>query len=105
VAAVRRLATLDRARIRAEFERHFTAERMAHGYLEIYQDLAPARAKSALVRGLKTKKAKERYPLQIPLQKTPEPLAGVVPAGTEIKIQECNVGDLRGRSGVPTDLP
>jgi glycosyltransferase involved in cell wall biosynthesis len=105
VAAVRRVATLDRAKIRAEFERRFTAERMAHGYLEIYQGVAAARTKSALVRGLKTKKAKERYPLQIPSQKSTEHLAGVGPAGTEIKIQECNVENLRGRSRVTTGLP
>ena len=105
VATVRRAVTLDRAEIRVEFERSFTAERMAHGYLKIYQDLAAARTKSALVRGLKTKKAKERYPLQIPSQKTTERLAGVVPAGTEIKIRECNVENLRGRSRVTTGLP
>jgi glycosyltransferase involved in cell wall biosynthesis len=78
VAAVRRIATLNRAKIRAEFERRFTAERMAHGYLKIYQHLAATRTKSAMVRGLKTKKAKERYPLQIASQKSTEHLAGVI---------------------------
>jgi glycosyltransferase involved in cell wall biosynthesis len=98
VAAVRRIATLNRAKIRAEFERRFTAERMAHGYLKIYQHLAATRTKSAMVRGLKTKKAKERYPLQIASQKSTEHLAGVVPAATEIKSQECNIENLRGDS-------
>jgi glycosyltransferase involved in cell wall biosynthesis len=37
VAAVRRVADLDRARVRAEFERRFTAERMARDYLDIYR--------------------------------------------------------------------
>ncbi len=37
VTAVRRIASLDRAKIRAEFERCFTAERMARDYLNIYQ--------------------------------------------------------------------
>jgi glycosyltransferase involved in cell wall biosynthesis len=105
VAVARRIATLDRAKVRAEFERRFAVERMAREYLEIYQALATARAKAALVRRLKTRKAKEGYPLQISSQKAPERLAGVVPAGTEIKIQECNVGNLRGRSRVPTGLP
>ena len=42
VEATRRIATLDRAQIRAQFERRFTAERMAHDYLEIYERLASA---------------------------------------------------------------
>jgi hypothetical protein len=78
---------------------------MAREYLEIYQNLAAARAKSALIRGLKNKKAKELSPLQIPSQKTTERLAGEVPAGTEIKFQEDTVGNSRGRSRVTTGLP
>jgi glycosyltransferase involved in cell wall biosynthesis len=42
--AVRRLGTLDRARIRDEFERRFTAHRMAQDYLKLYARLAQARA-------------------------------------------------------------
>jgi glycosyltransferase involved in cell wall biosynthesis len=38
--AVRRIASLDRAKIRAEFERRFTVERMVRDYLEIYRTLA-----------------------------------------------------------------
>ena len=45
VKAVRRIASLDRAKVRAEFERHFTAERMARDYLDVYQELAFARAR------------------------------------------------------------
>ena len=40
VAAVERAASLDRAKVRAAFERRFTAERMARDYLDIYQALA-----------------------------------------------------------------
>jgi glycosyltransferase involved in cell wall biosynthesis len=43
-AAVSKIASLDRAKVRAEFERRFTVERMAHDYLEIYRALASMRA-------------------------------------------------------------
>jgi glycosyltransferase involved in cell wall biosynthesis len=43
VEAVRRIGTLDRARIRAEFERRFTARRMAQNYLKLYARLTRAR--------------------------------------------------------------
>jgi glycosyltransferase involved in cell wall biosynthesis len=39
-AAVARLATLDRRRIRQEFERRFTVSRMAEDYLAVYERLA-----------------------------------------------------------------
>ena len=39
VAAVDRLATLDRTTIRTEFERRFTARRMALDYIEAYRSL------------------------------------------------------------------
>ena len=39
VEAVRRIDTLDRARIRGEFERRFTAQRMAQNYLNLYERL------------------------------------------------------------------
>jgi hypothetical protein len=51
VRAVRRIATLDRVKVRAEFERRFTCERMAREYVEIYQALATAPAEA--IRGLK----------------------------------------------------
>ena len=38
-AAVERLASLDRANVRAAFERRFTVERMTHDYLKIYREL------------------------------------------------------------------
>jgi glycosyltransferase involved in cell wall biosynthesis len=43
VEAVRRIGTLDRARIRGEFERRFTAQRMAQNYLKVYAGLTRAR--------------------------------------------------------------
>ncbi len=44
-AAATRFATLDRRRIRAEFDRRFTAQRMAENYLDVYRSLsAPAAA-------------------------------------------------------------
>jgi hypothetical protein len=42
VRAVHRTATFDRAKIRAEFERRFSCERMAREYVEIYKALAAA---------------------------------------------------------------
>jgi glycosyltransferase involved in cell wall biosynthesis len=42
VAAVDRLATLDRRAVRAEFEARFTARRMALDYLDAYHDLIEA---------------------------------------------------------------
>ena len=43
VDAVRRVINLDRAKVRAEFERRFTAERMARDYVNIYGQLLSAR--------------------------------------------------------------
>jgi glycosyltransferase involved in cell wall biosynthesis len=45
VTAVRRIGSLNRAKIRAEFERHFTVERMARDYLNIYQQYTSPAAK------------------------------------------------------------
>jgi len=39
VAAIGRTAAFDRRRCRAEFERRFTAERMAHDYVDVYEEL------------------------------------------------------------------
>jgi len=47
VVAVRRAMELDRARIRAEFERRFTAERMARDYVDLYRRLRDPRGRSA----------------------------------------------------------
>jgi glycosyltransferase involved in cell wall biosynthesis len=49
VAAVRHVANLDRAKVRAEFERRFTAERMARDYLGIYRRLFSARSQPAQI--------------------------------------------------------
>jgi glycosyltransferase involved in cell wall biosynthesis len=49
-AAARRITSLDRAAVRTEFERRFTVERMARGYLEIYRELAAAATKPARAR-------------------------------------------------------
>lgn len=49
VAAVSQAADLDRSRIRAEFERRFSATTMASRYLEIYRTLAPARRPAPLL--------------------------------------------------------
>ncbi len=43
VAALRRIGTLDRTRIRGEFERRFTAQRMARNYLKLYARLTQGR--------------------------------------------------------------
>jgi glycosyltransferase involved in cell wall biosynthesis len=43
VAAVPRIGTLDRTRIRDEFERRFTAQHMAQNYLKLYARLIQAR--------------------------------------------------------------
>jgi glycosyltransferase involved in cell wall biosynthesis len=42
VTAVRRIGDLDRVKVRAEFERRFTAERMAYDYISIYRQLLVA---------------------------------------------------------------
>jgi glycosyltransferase involved in cell wall biosynthesis len=49
-AAIRRLPLLDRSRIRAEFERRFTVERMAEEYLRIYRGLPGVRRDAARLR-------------------------------------------------------
>jgi glycosyltransferase involved in cell wall biosynthesis len=53
--AVQQLARLDRAKVRADFERRFTVERMAGDYLEIYRELAGVRATSTQVHRLNGK--------------------------------------------------
>jgi glycosyltransferase involved in cell wall biosynthesis len=39
IAAVERLDELDRAKVRATFDRRFTARRMAEDYLDLYTEL------------------------------------------------------------------
>lgn len=52
VTAVQRVAGLDRAEVRAAFERRFTAERMARRYLDIYRKLLSVRSRVEQVRML-----------------------------------------------------
>jgi len=52
VRAVRRIVSLDRTTVRAAFERRFMVDRMARDYVQIYRELAPARAKSERLRTL-----------------------------------------------------
>jgi glycosyltransferase involved in cell wall biosynthesis len=47
VAAVAKIGTLDRNRIRAEFDRRFTAHHMAQNYLKLYSRLAKAQRTAA----------------------------------------------------------
>jgi hypothetical protein len=49
VMASRRAASLDRAKVRAEFERRFTVERMARDYVEIYPTLLSSRSRPVRV--------------------------------------------------------
>ncbi|HEX3951256.1 MAG TPA: glycosyltransferase family 4 protein [Steroidobacteraceae bacterium] len=51
VAALRHIRNLDRNRIRAEFDRRFTARHMAQNYLKLYSRLQHARASTAKVQG------------------------------------------------------
>lgn len=44
VQAVGKISQIDRQRCRAEFERHFTAERMAKEYLAVYRNMVDARS-------------------------------------------------------------
>jgi glycosyltransferase involved in cell wall biosynthesis len=65
VTAVRRIATLDRAKVRAFFERKFTAERMASEYVRIYERLAAARVPAEFARQPKVKVANGTFPAAI----------------------------------------
>jgi hypothetical protein len=60
VTAVRRIASLDRAKVRAEFERDFTAERMASNYLAIYRKLVFSSTKFLRARHLTSGPATDR---------------------------------------------
>jgi glycosyltransferase involved in cell wall biosynthesis len=50
VAAVKRLAMLDRAKVRSVFERRFTVERAAADYLSVYRSLGGVRRDAARLR-------------------------------------------------------
>ena len=47
VMAIRRVVSLDRAKVRAQFERRFTVERMAGDYVDIYRRLLSMRRRPA----------------------------------------------------------
>ncbi|MPZ29656.1 MAG: glycosyltransferase [Rhodospirillales bacterium] len=49
-AAVKRLAMLDRAKVRSAFEQRFTVERMAADYLSVYGSLGGVRRDAARLR-------------------------------------------------------
>ena len=51
VAATKHLHELDRAKVRATFDRRFTARRMAEDYLNVYQELAQPVRRLRAVRG------------------------------------------------------
>jgi glycosyltransferase involved in cell wall biosynthesis len=52
ITAVRRIGDLDRVRVRAEFERRFTAERMAYDYVRIYQQLLAAHGRETKAKAM-----------------------------------------------------
>jgi glycosyltransferase involved in cell wall biosynthesis len=54
VEALKQIHKLDRGRIRAEFDRRFTAHTMAQNYLKLYARLAKPKLRSALVRRIDT---------------------------------------------------
>jgi glycosyltransferase involved in cell wall biosynthesis len=70
-AAVRRIAALDRAKVRAQFERRFTAERMARDYVKIYTGLTAGRSEPARVRNVNRRPASQhpadRHAAELPL--------------------------------------
>ena len=51
VRALHNLSRLDRSRIRAEFERRFTAQHMAQNYLKLYSSLVKSRRQSSAAYG------------------------------------------------------
>ena len=53
VAAVRRIGDLDRVNVRAEFERRFSAERMADDYVRVYRQLLAAHGPQTKARTMK----------------------------------------------------
>jgi glycosyltransferase involved in cell wall biosynthesis len=48
VAALSRVGSLDRTKVRAQFEKRFSARRMAEDYVRIYETIAGKPARSAL---------------------------------------------------------
>jgi hypothetical protein len=62
-AVVARVASLDRAKVRADFEQRFTIQRRAHDYLEIYTELIGPTALPTRYRGANSDRKREAsYP-------------------------------------------
>jgi hypothetical protein len=72
-AAARRISSVDRAKVRAAFERRFTVERMAHDYVEIYRTIAETRAEAVPAIRQKSK--------LLPSRATPKLAGKIVPTG------------------------
>jgi len=72
-AAARQISSVDRAKVRAAFERRFTVERMANDYVEIYRMLAETRAELGPANPLKSK--------LLPSLATPKLAGEFVPTG------------------------
>jgi glycosyltransferase involved in cell wall biosynthesis len=75
VTAVRRTTSLDRARVRAAFERRFTAERMTRDYLKVYEELTAPHAEPRRAHKPRTKQKAFHRALGIV-----EPPAATIPA-------------------------
>jgi glycosyltransferase involved in cell wall biosynthesis len=75
VGAVRRVATLDRAKVRAKFEERFTAEHMTRHYLKVYEELTTPHAKPR--RAYKARTKHEAFPRTLGIAKPP---AATIPA-------------------------
>jgi glycosyltransferase involved in cell wall biosynthesis len=65
VAAVERIATLDRATVRAQFESRFTVERMAKDYLEIYRKLLSTHIQPGKLNGQRVPRQTQIHPVDI----------------------------------------
>jgi glycosyltransferase involved in cell wall biosynthesis len=101
VAAVRRLPSLDRAKVRAEFERRFTVERMAHEYVQAYRGLANALVRKPRVAKLS---ATKNWPGRVVQHELSEELAcaaiGNVPKSSPVT----DPRRVEGRLADPTEI-
>ena len=99
VAAARRVADLDRSKIRAEFERRFTAERMARNYSDIYQELVAIRTSSVRARrvnsGGKTLHAVQGIAARLPITTAPPIARGSFGEPLSARAGATNGGDDR----------
>ena len=99
VAAVRRVADLDRSKIRAEFEHRFTAERMARNYSDIYQELVAIPTSSVRARrmnsGGKTLHAAQGIAARLPITTAPPIARGSFGEPLSARAGATNGGDDR----------